>query len=95
MENGLNKIRQYEIRTIHDFLAIPEDRLDACLRDFKEWIAMGGAIKDLIQTADGTVKVEQLLPNLIWIDDGSVGLSQVSIKVAIKPAPTESEGGEV
>lgn len=94
-ENTISPIKQYEIGSIHDFLDIPEDRLDVCLRDFKEWVVMGRSISELIKLSDGKADITQILPRLIWIDDGVVGLSEISIRVAAKTGETESEGGEV
>lgn len=94
-ENTISQIKQYEICSIHDFLDIPEDRLEVCLRDFKEWVVMGRSINELIKLSDGKADITQILPKLIWIDDGLVGLSQVSIRVAAKSADTDSEGGEI
>lgn len=34
----------YAIRTVADFLAVPRDRLDLCIRDFREWIRMADAL---------------------------------------------------
>lgn len=31
---------QYELRTIADFIAVPEDRLAECLTDFATWLSL-------------------------------------------------------
>lgn len=50
-----------DIIMIRDFLGVAPDRLDACLADFRRWIAAARAFGDF-----GVV----LTPRFLWVDDG-------------------------
>lgn len=74
---------EYRISTIADFLAVPEDKIDACLADFKQWISIARepstletAIDDLAG-APGSTKF--MTVGFTWVDDGIPGLSAVDI----------------
>lgn len=54
----------YEIRSVHDFLTVPIDRLVDCLHEFPVWLATMAAIR---ATMGDLVKLPQAF---IWIDDG-------------------------
>ena len=48
----------YEIRTVNDFLKIPTNRLDACLREFSTSLEIAKTISD------------SEMPEWTWVDDG-------------------------
>lgn len=59
---------QYEIKTLEDMHAIPDESLGAFLFDLAHWLCMCREVKD---TDDLTVMRDQF----IWIDDGKEGIS--------------------
>lgn len=58
-----DEARRYSIRTVHDFLKVPADRLGTCLLEFNSWLALIAATKDL----PGVRSIPQ---SYEWIDDG-------------------------
>lgn len=68
----------FEIRTVQDFLKVPEDRRRICLREFDAWLTMQVAVIGLVHAAGDALGM-QLPPDTIqmvepelfrWIDDG-------------------------
>lgn len=75
--------KEYQISSVKDFLTVPPESMDACLADFKEWIALArnGAVfsvdfKDVIGIQGATSFVQD---RFTWVDDGVVGISRVDI----------------
>jgi hypothetical protein len=64
---------KYEIRTVEDFLAVPQDKLSECLRDFKQWVELAYELNALFGEG-AMVKTE-----FIWFDDGIEGISSIKI----------------
>jgi hypothetical protein len=60
--------KTYEIKTVNDFLQIPENRLSACLKEFKIAISFGIACRDLQKIMDKDAPFN--FPYFKWIDDG-------------------------
>lgn len=56
---------RYEIRSVQDFMLVPEYRRALCLREFEIWIGMMEDIKKLM--ADVPVRLPDAY---VWIDDG-------------------------
>jgi len=56
-------VKTYTIRTVVDFLQVPSDRRDDCLREFAAWLDGADLVKALLDGA-GT------LDHFEWIDDG-------------------------
>jgi hypothetical protein len=69
----------YDIRTIGDFLKVPEKRLGACLREFRVVLDMTRATERLMRDAEGvlynTATVRLPLERFTWIDDKKGTLS--------------------
>jgi hypothetical protein len=56
---------QYEIKSLVDFNKIPQDRLDACLAEFKVWLGIAN-----LATIAGAIA-----SGFTWIDDGETNIS--------------------
>ena len=77
---------EYTIRTVADFAKIPEDKLQECLADFVQFLAMircsqkiNQAIHMEFELPEGSVNLETDVFH--WIDDGKRGLSTVEFVV--------------
>lgn len=70
---------KYTIRTLTDFLKVPEDRRAECLKEFSVWLELYEAVHVLF---DGLLLKDH--DAFVWIDDGK---STATIRV-------ESEDGE-
>ena len=55
----------YTIATVHDFLAVPEDRRAVCLREFGVWVDMMTKVPKIFEGIKVMVPTE-----FVWIDDG-------------------------
>lgn len=75
-------IAEYRIATIADFLAVPAEKQDECLRDFGLWLGMArdqAAISaGLSEALDG--KVTFSTSEFTWIDDGVAGCSALDFR---------------
>ncbi len=73
----------YEIRTVVDFLKVPEARRRICLREFHSWMAMQEGVAALLEaTADtlgGDLKAGRDFnftnDVFAWIDDGAATIT--------------------
>lgn len=74
---------QYTIQTVGDFLKVPEDRLDACLEEFKTFLEQSRAFMEMADaTADlvGEDKSKNIVQAYVWIDDG-----EKNVTISISP----------
>ena len=77
----------YEIRTVLDFLKVPESRRGVCLREFRAFLVMahhGKALLDALTddvAPNSGVQVASL-DVYRWVDDGK---RTVTINVTVKP----------
>ena len=76
----------YEIRTVHDFLKVPEPRRAVCIREFAHWCAVMSAIgvansifRDAFGVESDVVTVESGGDCYRWIDDDK-GIAQVHFR---------------
>jgi hypothetical protein len=81
---------KYPIETLADFLAVPEASIDACLADFKEWLALARNTAPIAEELNAVLEAAgagsvPLLHSFTWIDDGIVGLTGIEIH-AMNPA---------
>ena len=74
--------KEYVLSTVSDFLAVPEESLEACLQDFLVWLRVARNAKQIdadmqtfFNTNDGDVTFDQAA--FIWIDDGMTGVSAI------------------
>jgi hypothetical protein len=76
---------EYTIATLDDFLAVPEDRIGACLADFQEWIRINRRKQDIETDLCEYLEVESGMVTLnsakfIWCDDGIAGLRAIEVR---------------
>jgi hypothetical protein len=79
---------RYQIEHVRDFLSVPEDRIDACLEEFKEYLGMARDMMSLVKTFGEVVGEEATgdVGAFVWIDDGKKDRT-----VTIKVTPTTPE----
>jgi hypothetical protein len=73
---------QYTIQTVGDFLKVPEDRLDACLEEFKTLLEQGRAFMEMANALAGILgadKLKNAVKGFVWIDDGE---KNVTIRIS-------------
>lgn len=73
---------QYTIQTVGDFLKVPEDRLDACLEEFKTFLEQGHAFMEMANALAGILgadKLKNAVKGFVWIDDGE---KNVTIRIS-------------
>jgi uncharacterized membrane protein len=73
--------KEYEIRTVEDFLAVPADKRDECLRDFKTWMEIKSKTGEIeAELSEGLGVPVAIRHNVFtWLDDGIAGVSQIRI----------------
>jgi len=75
---------EYRIEHVRDLLAVPEDKLDACLADMRDWVTRArwhtALIYDLVR-AVGEELIEHPCAGFVWIDDGKPGCSGARIEI--------------
>jgi hypothetical protein len=59
---------RYEIKEVKDFLNIPEDRVDAALDEFRDWVKVSRNIESML--ISDSMKAIIKLEAFVWIDDG-------------------------
>ena len=77
---------QYTIQTVGDFLKVPEDRLDACLEEFKTFLEQGRAFMEMANALAGILgadKLKNAVKGFVWIDDG-----EKNVTIRISPNDT-------
>lgn len=67
---------RYEIKTVSDFLQVPEDRIEFCLAEFLECIRTFWGFYRIIEAIteqDGVAMQPDFadFPSFTWIDDGA------------------------
>lgn len=70
---------EYRLQTIADFLAVPEDKLQDCFRDFSEWLSLARQaerINEINRTIFGE-GVSFSMESFSWVDDGQAGISAI------------------
>lgn len=80
---------EYPIAKLADFLTVPEDSLDECLADFKQWLAFArdaSALNTQMDTVLGISGSTFLPDRFTWINDGISGLRYVDF---VNPEDTE------
>lgn len=71
--------KRYQITTIADLLAVPQDKLDAWFEDLKVWLSIRKAYDDLPESAREIMKLQD---SMIWKDDGKTGISEIQIDIS-------------
>jgi len=66
----VNKPQEYKIDNIRDFLKVPMDRLDDCLKEFCGFIAMTRSSLDIMEETGIGEYVDMEIVSFTWVDDG-------------------------
>lgn len=67
---------RYEIRTVEDFCAVPIERLDVCLEEFRTCLALALTAR--------LVAPQTKLDRFTWVDDGEKNIN-ANVTVQSKP----------
>lgn len=62
----------YEIKNVGDFLKIPEDRLDDCLKEFPRYLDILRVVVSMANTLSSITGKDEGVKDtaFIWVDDG-------------------------
>lgn len=80
---SVSKAPEYVIEKVWDFCAVPEDRLDACLREFATAIRVMRGTRRAAEAMRVTLQEGAFR----WVDDGREDMT-VDIKTAVSTEPT-------
>ncbi len=62
----MSEPKTYSIHTVRDFLSVPPDRREVCIREFFYWCATADAMEDVARSAG----IKGAFPSHFeWIDD--------------------------
>lgn len=64
---------EYRIATVQDFLKVPEDRLEECLKEFRDYLDIARSVTELAKVAGellGAKDTETEVGCFNWCDDG-------------------------
>ena len=87
----MSKPTEYRIEHVRDLLAVPEDRIDACMADMRDWLRHMRVIVPEIESAiksAGITTTEPVCGGMVFVDDGQAGCSGVELTLV------DSETGE-
>ena len=88
---------EYEIININDFLKVPEDRVDACLKEFRTFIALMRAHGDLTKSLGEFIGVDAGIEckRFVWVDDdlGNVEINMIAEPELSASPPVMKEEG--
>ena len=62
-------LKTYEIRTVADFLIVPEERRSVCLREFHSWLAIQEGVTALLLAANDALEGDLKREHLHWQND--------------------------
>lgn len=80
-------MKTYEIEHVKDFLKVPADRREACLKEFADWIVVAETVTDIANSRGAKSEPARF----DWIDDGNLNIS-VEFDVVKDPAHPEDQG---
>ena len=75
---------RYIIKTLADFLTIPQEKLQHALRDFYSWIEYNHAFAALAKEIPALAALEADVSKFVWVDDGKHEI--IPVFEAKKPA---------
>jgi hypothetical protein len=61
---------RYIIKTLADFLTIPQEKLQHALKDFYSWINYNHAFAAMTKEIPGLAALEVDVSKFVWVDDG-------------------------
>jgi hypothetical protein len=73
---------EYRIEHVRDLLAVPRDKMDACLADLRHWVMQMRDLDCIMESLGDLYKVritEIIQEGFIWVDDGETGCSQIDL----------------
>lgn len=76
--------KSYKLKTVMDFTQVPEDRIDACLEEFKDFVGHMRLLHNLAADLAGAKEVDLGESHFEWIDDGK---RERTLKVRVTLAP--------
>ena len=86
--------KSYKLETVMDFTKVPEDRIDACLEEFKDFIGhmrlLHNLARDVARIA-GANDVDLGKSHFTWIDDGK---RERTLKVHVTAMPEGAQNDE-
>lgn len=74
--NVAHEAKKYTFEKLTDLAVLNEDELALWFEDFKIWIALRRQSMPL-----GLAGLVQLAGSMQWVDDGEVGIKEISIRV--------------
>ena len=85
---------KYRIKNLEDLATIPADRLDACFVDLKQWVAVIGQMREQHEEIDGLLAAAGVTASVassgfVWVDDGEVGISGITVEASVAVASAE------
>ena len=69
---------QYQIEKLEDIIDIPDASIPAFLKDLEIWVKMMKDAKKMLP------KGIEMLPRMIWVDDGQTGMSDINIITEVR-----------
>lgn len=69
----MNEAKQYIIQTVQDFLLVPEDRMEDCLKEFRDYLGYARSVSEIVKlTAEviGAKDSKTTIGSFNWTDDG-------------------------
>jgi len=73
---------EYRIEHVRDLLAIPRDKMDACLADLRLWVMQMRHLDAIMDSLGDLYKIkitEIIQRGLVWVDDGKTGCSRIDL----------------
>jgi hypothetical protein len=61
---------RYIIKTLADFLTIPQEKLEHALKDFYSWINYNHAFAAMTKEIPALAAIEVDVSKFVWVDDG-------------------------
>ena len=88
----MSKPTEYRIEHVRDLLAVPEDRLAACLADMRHWVIQMRHLDCIMESLGDLHKIkitEIIKEGFIWVDDGEAGC--IGLELTFVDAATGEE----
>ena len=84
----MTKPQEYKIDNIRDFLKVPMNRLDDCLKEFCGFIAMTRSSLDIIEETGMGTSADMEIVSFTWVDDGEMNKT-IRVNTTIREARDE------
>jgi len=73
---------EYRIEHVRDLLAVPRDKIDACLADLRLWVMQMRHLDCVMESLGDLYKVritEIIKEGFVWVDDGKTGCCGIDL----------------